>query len=314
MKYGNVPGLDIPVSRIVMGTMVCSTDNMDLTCELLDAFVDAGGNCLDTAHVYGGGKSEPAIGQWLKLRGNRERVVVLDKGAHPYWTEPRVDPENITRDLLESLDRLQTGTIDIYLLHRDNPGVPAGPIVDCLNGHKEAGRIRAFGGSNWSTARLEMANTYAENHGLTPFAVSSPNLSLATVNEPMWGGCVSTSAEDRDWYARYRLPLFAWSSQASGFFAGLFTPNDASNKDIARVYYNEGNWERLRRARELAALKGVTAHQIALAWVLSQPFPVFPLIGPRTVRELADSLPALDIALAEDEARWLNLESAPVDI
>jgi len=291
-----------------MGSMVCTTDNMDLTRELLDAYVAAGGNCIDTAHVYGGGKSERAVGLWMQDCGNREKILLLDKGAHPYWTEPRVDPENIGKDISESLERLQTSWIDLYLLHRDNPDVPVGPIVECLNAHKEAGRIRAFGGSNWTTERLEQANAYAREHGLSPFAASSPNLSLATVNEPMWGGCVSVSAEDRAWYARSQMPLFSWSSQAGGFFAGIFSREDLSHNDAVRVYYNEGNWERLRRARELGEKKGATSHQIALAWVLCQPFPVFALIGPRKVSELEESLPALEIALTGEEIRWLNLE------
>lgn len=309
MKYGQIAGLEMPVSRLVMGSMVCTTDDMPLTRELLDAYVAAGGNCLDTAHVYGGGKSERAIGQWMAERGNRDKIIVLDKGAHPYWTEPRVNPECIRQDITESLERLQTDTIDLYLLHRDDPNVPVGPIVECLNAEKEAGRIRAFGGSNWTPQRLEAANAYARSHGLTPFAASSPHLSLAAINEAMWSGCLALDAEGRAWHEATQFPLFPWSAQANGFFTGRFAPDDISNKDVARVYYNEGNWERLRRARELAAKKHVTANQIALAYVLNQPFPVFALIGPRSTAELMDSLPAMNITLTQEERRWLNLES-----
>lgn len=308
MLYGRVAGLENEVSRLVMGSMVCSTEDMELTCALLDGFVAEGGNCIDTAHIYGGGRSERALGKWMRERGNRDRIVVLGKGAHPRGAELRVHAQGIGEDLTESLERLQTDYIDLYLLHRDNTEVPVGPIVECLHGHKEACRIRAYGGSNWTTARLEEANAYAAAHGLTPFAASSPNLSLAAVNEPMWAGCLSVSAEDRAWYARHRLPLFAWSSQASGFFADRFSPDDLSHKDVVRVYYSEGNWERLRRAKELASAKGATPHQIALAWVLNQPFPVFPLIGPRSVGEMEASLPALEITLTGEELRWLNLE------
>ena len=308
MKTGSIRGIAQPVSRLVMGSMVCSTENMDLTRELLDAFVAAGGNCIDTAHVYGGGKSEGAIGQWFQERGNREKVVLVDKGAHPYWTEPRVHPAGINQDITESLERLQSPYIDLYLLHRDDTTSPVGPIVECLNEHQGAGRIRAFGGSNWTIARIQEANEYAASHGLQGFAASSPNLSLATVNEPMWGGCLTLDAEGRAWHTAHQFPLFAWSSQASGFFTGRYSPDDTSNSDVSRVYYNEGNWERLHRARELAAEKGCTPNQIALAWVLHQAFPVFALIGPRTLEELTSSLPALEVALSEQEMQWLNLE------
>jgi aryl-alcohol dehydrogenase-like predicted oxidoreductase len=312
MKYGQIRGLETPISRLVMGSMVCTTDNMELTCELLDAYVVAGGNCIDTAHIYGGGKSEMALGQWFAERSNREKIVLLDKGAHPYWTEPRVNPECIHQDITESLERLQSDYIDLYLLHRDDPTVPVGPIVACLHAEREAGRIRAFGGSNWTTERIQEANDYAAAQGLTPFAASSPHLSLAALNEAMWGGCLALDPAGKAWHTTHQFPLFPWSSQASGFFAGRFSPDDTGNKDIVRVYYSEGNWERLRRARELAETKGCTANQIALAYVLHQPFPVYALIGPRTLAELQDSLPAVEIALTPEEMYWLNLEAEQI--
>src|SRR5947209_17905962 len=105
------------------------------------------------------------------------------------------------------------------------------------------------------------------------------------------------------------MPLFAWSSQAGGFFTGRYTPDNLENEDMVRVYYNEGNWERLRRATELGRKKGgFTANQVALAWVLHQPFPVFALIGPHSVEELNSSVSALELELTPDEVRWLNLE------
>src|SRR5262249_51279519 len=154
MKYGTISALPQPLSRLVMGTMVCTTDNMELTGELLDAFVAAGGHCLDTARIYG--TSEAAIRQWMQARGNREQVVLITKGAHPLGDSgPRVTPQAIDEDIPVSLERLQTDTIDLYLLHRDDESQPVGPIVECLNAHKEAGRLRAFGGSNWTTARIQ---------------------------------------------------------------------------------------------------------------------------------------------------------------
>ena len=308
MLYARVPGLDASISRLVMGSVLLNTDDLERSFEILDAFVDAGGNCVDTAHNYGAGKSERALGLWMRERGNRERIVVQDKGANSNGGPLRVDPENIDQDITESLERLQTDWIDLYQLHVDNPLAPVGPIVECLHANKVAGRIRAYGGSNWSTERLEEANAYAEKHGLTPFTISSPHLSLAACNLRAWGGCLATSAEDRAWYARHQMPLFAWTSQAGGFFAGGYSPDDLSNGHVVRLFYNEGNWERLRRARDLAKSKGATAHQVALAWVLCQPFPVFALIGPRTLAELEESVPATDLTLTEPEMRWLNLE------
>lgn len=309
MQYGKITGIQQSIAKLVMGTMVCATDNMELTCELLDAYVKAGGNCLDTAHIYGGGKSERAIGEWMRERGNRARILLIDKGAHPRvdWL-PRVNPQAINEDLSENLERLGTDYIDLYLLHRDDPDYPVGPIVECLHAHYEAGRIRAFGGSNWTHRRIQEANDYAAAHGLRGFVASSPYFGLAVQNEPPWAGCVALDKEGWEWHRKRQFPLLPWSSQAGGFFTGRYAPEIHDNPTVERVYYSEANWERLRRARELGNAKNATANQIALAYVLHQPFPVFPLIGPRRLEELSDSLGALEVSLTPEEMRWLNLE------
>jgi 1-deoxyxylulose-5-phosphate synthase len=309
MKYGEISGVGQPVSRLILGTMVCTTDEQEKSNELLDAFVEVGGNCLDSAHVYGGGKSERAVGQWMKERGNRDKILVIDKGAHPYWTEPRVNPEGIAQDITESLERLQSDYIDLYLLHRDDENVPVGPIVEHLNKERDMGRIRAFGGSNWTTARVQEANDYAAQHGLTGFVASSPHFSLAVSKEPMWAGCIALDDAGRQWHKTTQFPMLPWSSQARGFFTGRYSPEDTSNENIVRVYYSEENWERLRRAEELGEKHSVTANNIALAYVLHEPYPVFALFGPATAEELHNSLPALDIALTDSERATLELKS-----
>jgi aryl-alcohol dehydrogenase-like predicted oxidoreductase len=308
MQYGHIDGLNLPVSKLVLGTLVCTTDDLDNTFALLDAWVEAGGNCIDTAYIYAGGKSERAIGEWLTQRGNRDKILLLDKGGHPIGNSgPRINPHAITADMSESLERLQTDYADIYLLHRDDPNVPIGTLVECMNEHWRDGRVRIFGGSNWTTARLDAANEYAARYGLRGFSASSEQMCLAEVKEPMWGGCLTVDETDRQWHIDRQFPLFPWSSQANGFFTGRFTPDNAENADMVRVYYNDRNWERLRRAQELGDSKGCSANNIALAWVMHQPFPIFPVIGPRNVEELRSSLRAVDITLSEDEMAYLDL-------
>lgn len=305
MRYGHVAGIDKPVSRLVMGTMIFQKGALPLARAMLDYFVEMGGNCLDTAYVYG---CEETVGQWLKLSGIRDQLVVIGKGAR----DVNCYPEALTRQLYETLEKLQTEYLDLYLMHTDNPAVPVGEFVECLNEHLRAGRIRAFGGSNWSIERIEEANAYAATHGLVGFAASSPNLALAVWNEPMWPGCISASdAASLAWYRKTQLPLFAWSSQATGFFSGRYGPEDRDNPALAaivRTWFNDANFQRLERARELARRKGATPNQIALAYVLCQPLPTFALIGPQTIDELRDSISALKVQLTPEELRWLNLE------
>ena len=297
MTYGSVDGVDKPVSRVVMGTL--NRHDLRHASVMYDDFFEMGGTCFDTARTYGDGRSEATLGRWLRNRDLREQVVVVTKGAHT----PNCYPEVVTAQLAQSLDALGTDYVDVYLLHRDNAEVPVGEFVDVLDEHAVAGRIRAFGGSNWTIARFEEANEYAAKHGRTGFAVLSNNFSLARMLEPPWEGCVAASDPDsRRWLEAGQVPLLSWSSQAQGFFAG-----DGSTAFPAS-WLSDDNVERRERARSLAREKGVEPTSIAVAYVLAQPFPVFPIIGPATMRETASSLEALTVQVTPDEAAWLNLE------
>ena len=140
----------------------------------------------------------------------------------------RVTPEDIAADLDESLRQLGLDTIDLYLLHRDDPDVPVGPIVEALNEHLRGGKIRAFGGSNWTHERIAEANAYAADHGLVPFVASSPQFSLVEQVDEPWPGCISIGGPDnaaaRDWYQNNQMAMFAWSSLAGGFLSGAVHP------------------------------------------------------------------------------------------
>lgn len=300
----SLTGLDKPVSRLVLGAD--NQPTISYASAVFDAFFEAGGNTFDTAYVYMEGKAEVLLGQWLRNRGVRDQVVILGKGAHtPFCT-----PEDLDKQLWISLERMGTDYVDIYCLHRDNPEVPVGEFVDVLNQHVKGGRIRIFGGSNWSIERFEAANEYAARNGLQGMSVLSNQFSLARMIEPPWEGCLSASTtESRQWFIRTQTPLFAWSSQARGFFLDDTSPTFMGDLERARCWYSADNFERLHRARELARQRGVSALNIALAWVLHQPFPTFALIGPRTLKELRTTLPALSVSLSEHELRWLNLEA-----
>jgi aryl-alcohol dehydrogenase-like predicted oxidoreductase len=308
MRYVTLPGVAAPLSRLALGAVSFSPDDYPRAAELLDAFVEAGGTAIDTAHIYGRGASERTLGRWLGERQNRAQVVLIDKGCHPIGSSgPRVTPEVIHADLAESLDRLETEYVDLYLLHRDDERVPVGPLIEGLNHERNAGRIRAFGASNWRVERIVAANTYAAERELQGFVISSPNLSLARPKEPMWPGCISATQADRDWHAAAQFPLLAWSSQAGGFLSGRFGPGDLSNPDMVRVWYSDANFERLHRAVELGKRYGIGPLPIALAYVLGQPFSTIALIGPAKVAELNDSLQALQVDLNERELAYLDL-------
>lgn len=300
---------------MVIGTADYSRKRLGTAFEMLDAYVLRGGNTIDTANVYGDGESELTIGQWLKSRKLRQNVVIIDKGGHFHTNANhavinRLTRQDIAEDLERSLERLQTDYIDIYLLHRDDPSVPVGEIMDFLQEHIDSGLIKAVGASNWTYQRIDEANRYADKKGYNRLVVNSPSLSLAAINQPRWPGTVYVDQAYHEWHRQTQLPLFAWSSQAGGFFSGRYSPNIRVSEDMVRVYYSGDNWERLNRASSLAADKGkgITANHIALAYVLNQPYPVCAVIGPERADELISSFEAPDICLTDEERLWLNLE------
>jgi aryl-alcohol dehydrogenase-like predicted oxidoreductase len=156
---------------------------------------------------------------------------------------------------------------------------------------------------------VQGANEYAARNGLTGFTALSNNFSLARWVEPPWPGCITASdLASRNWLQEQQMPLFPWSSQARGFFAeGRASPEDRSDADLARTWYSDDNFERLARARSLAAQKDADPTAIALTYVLGQPFPTFPIIRPVSPQETSSSLKALDIELQPSELRWLDL-------
>lgn len=319
MQYGTLVGVDQPVSRLVLGTMIISIRERTKSFELLDAVLARGGNAFDTANVYAGGDSERGLGAWMQERGNREQVVIISKGCHHNADRKRVTPADLAVDLYDSLARLKTDYVDVYMLHRDDPETPVGPIVEAFNAHLEAGYIHAFGGSNWTHHRIAGANAYARDHGLVGFTVSSPNYGLAEQVEDPWGpGCVSISGPEnqgaRAWYLENQMPVLAYSSLARGFFSGRVAPEtyeqdiQALDNAARTAYCHPGNVRRLKRAIVLAKRYGVGVPQVALAYMLTSPLKVFPLVGAANAEEYEQNLRAFEVPMTEDEAAWLNLE------
>jgi predicted dehydrogenase/aryl-alcohol dehydrogenase-like predicted oxidoreductase len=298
-----IPRLAKPASVVALGFEFFP--NFASASLTLDAFYEAGGNLFDTAFVYGAGKTESIFGDWHTSRQvPREDIVLIGKGAH----SPLCYPDVIAKQLDQSLERLKTDYLDIYFMHRDNTDIPVEEFVDAMDAEVKKGRIRGlFGGSNWTKERLDDAIAYARKNGKTEPAALSNNFSLAEMLDPIWPGCVTSSTQEwKTWLNERQIPNFAWSSQGRGFFTVRAGRDKLDDEEIVRCWYSDINFDRRDRAIELAGKKGCSPIHIALAYVIAQPFPVIPLIGPRTVAELEDSLAALKIVLSEQEVRWLE--------
>ena len=317
MKYTEIPYVKNPVSRILYGTAMPPFQTGEDGGALLDAVFALGVTAIDTARVYG--DSEKVIGRWLETRENRDQVVLLSKCAHPLPDgTKRVEETAIREDFKTSSENLRTDYIDIYLLHRDDTSVPAGEIVEIMNALHAEGKIGAFGGSNWTHRRVEEANEYAYKHAMIPFTVSSPNFGLAEQVKDLWGGgCVSiagpSGAEGRRFYEENGMPVIAYSSLGRGLFSGKVKSSEPEHADIAmdefalKGYAYPDNFERLRRCEILAAKKGCSVPQIAMAWLFGQKVNTFAVVSTTKPERMRENIAALDIALTQEELAYLDL-------
>ena len=312
----------ISPSRISLGTVSIGSDIPPReSFALFDAYTAAGGNFIDTAHLYsiweenGEGASERTIGEWLRVHGARKDLFLATKGAHPHRDTmhiPRCAPEEIEQDLNESLERLGVDSVDLYFLHRDDPSLPAGDLIETLAAFHRDGRIKNAGVSNWSTARIDEANAYAAQHHLPPLVANQPRWALADrVHEmPPSDNTLDLDEPMRQWHERTGLILTPFTAQAKGFFG-------ADNAAWAKAGFNgpaprgaryDGpqNRRRLTRAIQLAEEHACTPNQIALAYLLSQPFPVYPIIGTHNPAHVIEALGAADIRLTPKSCATLR--------
>ncbi len=279
---------------------------------LVDRYLEAGGNCLDTAHCYcfwmpeGDGASEREVGRQVRRIG-ADRLLVATKGGHPAADGyPRPDrymaPERIHADIEDSLARLGLDRIDLYWLHRDDPRESVESIIDCLNAECAAGRIRAFGASNWQVERVAEANAYARRTDQSGFvavqvqwSLAAPNWHIADAPDPAMR---SVTPGDAQWYRAVHMPVFAYSSTACGFFSDEQAP-------MASAFDNPLARARRKRAVSLAAELGCTPTQVALAWLLAGPTVVIPILGTVNMDHLTEALDAVQVKLTPQQVKYL---------
>lgn len=320
MQYKTIEGIDKPLSTLVYGAPYAAVvGHMEDAMHIYDMAWEAGFRTFDTAHSYG--QCEAVLGAWLESRNHRHEAVILDKGCNPGQkggSEPgeTIDAKTIRTQLEQSLERLRTDHVELYILHRDDPGKPVDETIEVLNELKKEGKILKFGGSNWTYQRVLEAQSYADQHGLEGFSAVSPAFSMARYIEDPWGGSVALSGADqadyRNWLASNKLPVFAYSSLARGYLSGRFQPDGDQPIEACLYsapiieYDSPDNRDRLRRAKILGDELGYTIPQIALAWLMHQPQNVFPLVTPSTLPHMLDNTHALDIRLTPAQCRWLE--------
>lgn len=326
MKYLPLGNLDI--ARIVLGTghydtAIAGTD----AAALIEAYVSAGGNMLDTALMYGdwvsdapGGASEKFLGRWLRNNpALHSKLYIATKGGHHSVRgddrSSRVRPELIAADLDSSLTNLGVESIDLYWLHRDDPTFPVEPIMDVLFDAVDAGTVKKLGASNWSNARIEQANTYAAECGREGFVANQ--ISHAYI-EPISAGMDGDGAtddtmlyftpEDHEYYRCHpEIRVFAYSSQAQGYITKHLA-NMPMHPSIVHTYDSAQNRERAERAGKIASTVGVSPEAVGLSYLFHQQFPVHAVVGSRTLAQLQETLNGATLELTPEQIAYLDVE------
>lgn len=314
MRYQMIPNTHLHVSVLCLGLANIGVKNTEEDgMALLDAFLDAGGNFIDTARVYSNwipgevNRSERIIGDWLVDRGVRDRVVVATKGGHPDLVDkiPRLSREAMEIDLHGSLEKLQTDVIDLYYLHRDDMNRSVAELLDVLHDFHQLGKIRYYACSNWTPSRMQEAAEYAKAKGYTGFVANQMRWSVAGFQgkPPSDQTMCAMDRETMDFHMQTGMAAIPYNSQGSGFFSKL----DRDPKSVEKSGgYTEGNLKLYAYLKQVADEWDITISQIVLAYFWSQPFVSIPIVGCRNLEQLHDSLLAVDCELSEDVMKEIS--------
>lgn len=301
-----IPGTGLDVSRLCLGGNRLGGElDQEASFALLDAFVELGGNFIDSASVYADwlpdderSCSEKTIGRWLKQRGGAATLVIATKGGHPRLDalgEGRLDPASLRHDVNASLANLGVPCLDLFYLHRDDPRLPVDAILETVEAMRTEGLIRHYGASNWSAARLDEALVTAEREGWQGFSADQVEWSLAARNANVGGSLVAMDAALLDLHRRTGLAAIPYSSQAKGYFDKVIA--GTLDDGLARTYDSERNREVAAVLGEAATALSATPTQVMLHVMMRQPFPTIPVIGARNPAQLASSFESLSLDL-----------------
>lgn len=305
------------VSPLCLGTMQFGwTADEETSFAVLDAFIAAGGNFLDSADIYSnwapknpGGVSEEIIGRWLRARGNRDRVVVATKVRGRMWEGPDgegLSRAHIERAVEESLRRLQIETIDLYQCHWPDGDTPIEETLAVFGELIASGKVRYIGASNYSQSWLGDALAAADGTRLARFVSLQPHYNL--VHRSEFEGPLEQLCLDEG------LAVIPYSPLASGFLTGKYRrgarPPTSRRADRAKRYLTDQGVHVLEALDTAAEAHGVAPGAVALAWLLARPSMTAPIIGANTPEQLAALLPACDLRLSSAEIAALDQASA----
>ena len=295
---------DLDVFGLCLGGNVFGwTADEPVSRDVLDAYVEAGGNFVDTANSYlvEHGRSETIIGRWLADRGNRDQVVVATKVGGGRGAVRNLRAETIKREAHASLDRLGTDRIDLYYAHFDDETTPLEESLRAFDALVQAGTVRHLGASNYTPERLTAALRLQRENGLAEFTVLQPHYNLVERDFER-----TLLPVVREW----DLAVLPYYALAKGFLTGKYRPGgdavESQRAEGARAYLNQDGEAVLAALDELAATHGTTQAAVALAWLRTRSRVIAPIASARTTEQLDQILPAATLTLTPAEADRLT--------
>jgi aryl-alcohol dehydrogenase-like predicted oxidoreductase len=295
---------DLDVFPICLGGNVFGwTADEDASRTVLDAYVEAGGNFIDTANSYlvEHGRSETIIGRWMAERGHRDQLVVATKVGGGKGAVRNLRAETIEREAHASLERLQIDRIDLYYAHFDDEDTPLEETLRAFDSLVQAGTVRHIAASNYSPERLTAALELQREKGLAEFTVLQPHYNLV---EREFERTLLPVADAWD------LAVAPYYALAKGFLTGKYRPGgeavESQRAEGARAYLENGGEDVLEALDEVAGARGVPVPAVALAWLLAHPRVVAPIASARTAEQLEQILPAAALELTAQEVDRLS--------
>lgn len=316
MNHRRLGRTGLKVSELCLGTMQFGwTADEATSFAVMDAFVEAGGTFIDTADIYSrwaagnpGGVSEQIIGRWMKARGNRGQIVLATKARGRMWDGPNgegLSRGHLIRACEDSLRRLDTDYIDLYQTHSADPETPIDETLRVLDDLVRAGKVRYVGASNYPAWRFAKALWASDKLGLARYDSLQPHYNLAHRAE--------FERELKPLCEEEGVGVIPYSPLAAGFLTGKYrrdnVPASARAEGIQRRYLNDRGFAILDALDQIAAGRGLTVAQVALAWLLAQPVITAPIIGANSVAQLSESLGAAGARLSEEEMNELGKAS-----
>jgi aryl-alcohol dehydrogenase-like predicted oxidoreductase len=318
MEYRYLGRAGLKVSELCLGTMTFGREADEAASfDMLDRFVEAGGNFLDTANTYAQGASEEILGRWAQARGCRDDLVIATKVRFTVGDGPNdvgLSRKHVLRQAEASLARLGLDYVDLLQVHSWDPGTPLEETLSTLDQLVRDGRVRYLGASNYAGRHLERAVGLAERRGWEPFSSLQPQYNLLTRGIEL---------EVLPVCREHGLGVIPWGPLAGGWLTGKHTRESGaasgSRVETARPTMSEfwgkragdRTWAVIDAVRDVATSRGVGAGQVALNWLRAQPAVTAPILGARTLEQLRDNLACLDWRLSDDELRRLDEVSAP---